>query len=268
VSESNRASNANRLSRLSRSIDGSVAVVTGAASGMGRATAFLFADEGARLALIDINGDALAEVAATIEAAGGEVLPLVADCSDQAQLTQVVQRAGEHFGAIDIIVNNAGLVVPAAFGADDYDHSWDLSIAVMASAQQWVIRAALPWLHKSANARIINIASTEALGATNYNSAYVVAKHASLGLTRALAVELGKAGITVNCVCPGPVTTNITSGISDEDKQTFANRRTALRRYADPEEIAHITLSLALPAASFITGAVIPVDGGVTVRNA
>ena len=111
MSESNRA---NRLSHLSRSIDGSVAVVTGAASGMGRATAFLFADEGARLALIDINGDALADVAATIEAAGGEVLPLVADCSDQAQLTAVVQQAGEHFGAIDIIVNNAGLVVPAA----------------------------------------------------------------------------------------------------------------------------------------------------------
>jgi 3-oxoacyl-[acyl-carrier protein] reductase len=235
---------------------------------MGRATAFLFADEGARLALIDINGDALAEVAASIEAVGGEVLPLVADCSDQAQLTAVVEQAGTHFGAIDIIVNNAGLVVPGPFGADNYDHSWDLSIAVMASAQQWVIRAALPWLYKSDYPRIINIASTEALGATNYNSAYVVAKHASLGLTRALAVELGKAGITVNCVCPGPVTTNITANISDADKQTYANRRTALRRYADPEEIAHITLSLALPAASFITGAVIPVDGGVTIRNA
>ena len=106
------------------------------------------------------------------------------------------------------------------------------------------------------------------LGATRFGSTYVVAKHASLGLTRALAVDLGKEGITVNCVCPGPVRTGITDGISEEDKGKFANRRTALRRYAEPEEIAHATLSLVLPASSFITGAMLVVDGGVTIRNA
>ena len=96
----------------------------------------------------------------------------------------------------------------------------------------------------------------------------MVAKHGSVGLTRALAIELGKEGITVNCVCPGPINTAITAGIPDEDKATYARRRTALRRYAEPEEVAHITLSLVLPAASFITGATIPVDGGLTIRNA
>ena len=104
--------------------------------------------------------------------------------------------------------------------------------------------------------------------ATSYNSAYVVAKHGSVGLTRALAVELGKEGITVNCVCPGPINTAITAGISDDDKATYARRRTALRRYGEPEEVAQVTLSLVLPAAGFITGATIPVDGGLTVRNA
>ena len=106
------------------------------------------------------------------------------------------------------------------------------------------------------------------MGATAFNSAYVAAKHASLGLTRALAIDLGKQGITVNCVCPGPVNTGMTAVIADNDKETFARRRTALRRYAEPEEIAHAVLNVALPASGYITGAAVVVDGGLTVRNA
>ena len=94
------------------------------------------------------------------------------------------------------------------------------------------------------------------------------AKAAVTGLTRALAVELGKEGITVNCICPGPINTGMTAGIADADKTTFAHRRTAMRRYGQPEEVAHITLSLCLPAASYITGVTIPVDGGLMARNA
>ena len=256
------------LSALSRSIAGSVALVTGAASGMGRATAYLFADEGAKLVLIDINPAGLEQVAADIRGAGGDAFAVVADCADQAALTDAVTRGAEYFGRLDIVVNNAGLSTIAAFGDDSYDAAWDTSLAVMTSAQQWSIRAALPWLRQAKHPRIVNVASTEALGATSYNSAYVVAKHGAVGLTRALAVELGKEGITVNCVCPGPINTAITAGITDDDKATYARRRTALRRYGEPEEVAQVTLSLVLPAASFITGAVIPVDGGLTVRNA
>lgn len=257
-----------RLTKLSRSIEGSVAIVTGAASGMGRATAHLFADEGARLVIMDINEDALAQVAADIEGVGGSVQAIPVDLSDRDQVEAAIRKAGEHYGAIDILVNNAGFAIPAEIDTDFYVDSWDKSMAVMATAQAWAIRAALPWLRESAAPRIINVASTEAHGATRFNSAYVVAKHASMGLTRAMAVDLGKEGITVNCICPGPVHTGITDGIPDQDKQTFANRRTALRRYGDPEEIAHATLSLVLPAASFITGATLIVDGGVTIRNA
>lgn len=257
-----------RLSKLSRSITGSVAIITGAASGMGRATAHLFADEGARLAIIDINTAALESVAEEVKSVGAEVLVLTVDLSDRRAVKAAIEQIAVHFGGIDILVNNAGFALLAEVDSDEYPNSWDTSLAVMATAQAWAIRAALPFLRKSPHPRIVNVASTEAHGATRYNSAYVVAKHASLGLTRAMAVDLGKDGITVNCVCPGPVRTGITDAIPEEAKQTFANRRTALRRYAEPEEVAHATLSLVLPAASFITGATLLVDGGVTIRNA
>ena len=258
-----------KLSKLSRSIDGKVALITGAASGLGRATACLFADEGARLALVDVDAERLKEVAETQRDAGADALTIVADCATREELVNAVEHAASHFGELDILINNAGVALMSDLNnAEQYEQSWQQSLAVMASAQQWAIRAALPWLRKAEYPRVVNVASTEALGGTAYNSAYVVAKHASLGLTRAMAVELSKEGITVNCICPGPVHTGMTSIIPDADKETFARRRTALRRYAEPEEIAHIILSVVLPAASYITGAAIPVDGGLTIRNA
>ena len=96
---------------------------------------------------------------------------------------------------------------------------------------------------------------------------YTAAKHGVVGLTRSMAVNLGVHGITVNAICPGPILTGITEDIPDDMRDTFARRRTALRRYGDPEEVAHLTLSLALPAASYITGAIIPVDGGLPAKN-
>ncbi|MEM8563196.1 MAG: SDR family oxidoreductase, partial [Pseudomonadota bacterium] len=240
----------------------------GAASGMGKATARLFADEGARLAVVDIDEAGLQTLAEELTAAGADVLPLMADCAVQTAVEATVHEAADHFDGLDILVNNAGLVLASTLDYEGFDDSWQTSMNIMTNAQQWAIRAALPYLLESDNPRVVNIASTEGLGATPHNSAYVVSKHASIGLTRAMAVDLGKHGITVNCICPGPIHTAITSGISDEDKATFARRRTALRRYGSPEEVAHITLSLVLPSASFITGTVIPVDGGLTIRNA
>jgi 3-oxoacyl-[acyl-carrier protein] reductase len=199
---------------------------------------------------------------------GAEALPIEVDLAEREAVERAVGAVADHFGKIDILVNNAGLVIPATIDADDYALSWDTSLAVMATAQAWASRAALPWLRQAAHPRIVNIASTEALGATRFTSGYTVAKHASVGLTRALAVDLGKEGITVNCVCPGPIHTGITAAIPEADKTVFANRRTALRRYGEPEEVAHAILSLVLPAASYITGAVLVVDGGLTIRNA
>jgi 3-oxoacyl-[acyl-carrier protein] reductase len=132
----------------------------------------------------------------------------------------------------------------------------------------FTIRAALPHLRRSESPRIINIASTEGLGATPGHSPYTAAKHGVIGLTRSLALEFGKEGITVNCICPGPIRTGMTEAIPEDAKERYARQRTALRRYGLPEEVAHLTLSLAMPAASFVTGVALPVDGGLTIRRA
>ncbi len=170
-------------------------------------------------------------------------------------------------GSGSILANSVSSFCPLDAG-DDYDAIWHRAIAVMLTAHQRMVRAALPWLRQSDAPRIVNIASTEGLGATPGDTPYVAAKTGVTGLTRGLAVDLGKDGITVNCICPGPIRTAMTDKVPDADKAIFARRRTALRRYGEPEEVAHVTLSLVLPAASYITGAVIPVDGGLMARNA
>ena len=254
--------------QLSRSVEGLTVLVTGAASGMGRATARVFAAEGAKVAVTDIANEHAQRVAAEIVATGGTARSWPLDVTNPDNVRTVVEAVAAHFGGLDIVVNNAGISVRMAIDDDGYDEAWAKALAVMLTAHPRVIRAALPWLRKSRCPRIVNIASTEALGATAMHSPYSTAKAGVTGLTRSLAVELGRDGITVNCICPGPITTAMTARIEDEDKAIYARRRTALGRYGDPEEVAHMTLSLCLPAASFLTGAVIPVDGGLMARNA
>ncbi len=253
----------------SRSIAGRVALITGAASGMGRATALLFAGEGAAVAVADRDGDGCAAVVAEIEAAGGQARAYPIDVADHDAIRSMVAAIGADFGRLDIIVNNAGVSSFAALDAgDEYDAIWDRALVVMLTAHQRIIRAALPLLRQSDAPRIVNIASTEGLGATPGDTPYVAAKTGVTGLTRGMAVDLGPEGITVNCICPGPINTAMTDKVAADHKVIFAKRRTALHRYGEPEEVAHITLSLCLPAASYITGAVIPVDGGLMARNA
>ena len=256
-----------RISKLSRSVEGQVVLITGAASGMGRATAYLFADEGALVAMADTNAEGLEEVTRTIERAGGTARGWQLDVTDGDRVQQMVSEIAGAFDGIDILINNAGISRHGAIDSEDYHQRWDQVLSVLLTSHTLMIRAALPHLRRSKSPRIVNIASTEGLGATSGNSPYTAAKHGVIGLTRSLAVELGKEGITVNCVCPGPIRTGMTAAIPEQDKQTYARRRTALRRYGDPEEVAQMTLSLALPAASFATGVALQVDGGLTIRR-
>jgi 3-oxoacyl-[acyl-carrier protein] reductase len=172
------------------------------------------------------------------------------------------------WGGVDILVNNAGIALETPVDADDFDSIWVRTLSVLLTAQVQLIRECLPALEKSGAGRIVNIASTEGLGATKGISPYTAAKTGVIGLTRSLAVELGPRGVTVNCICPGPILTGMTAAIPDDAKKEFARRRVALKRYGDPEEVAHGTLNFVLPAASYMTGAVLPVDGGLTIKNA
>jgi 3-oxoacyl-[acyl-carrier protein] reductase len=235
---------------------------------MGRATAHLFADEGARVAVTDVGAEGVRRVVDEILAAGGKAQGWVMNVGDDAEVARVVPEIAAAFGRLDIVVNNAGISRFAPIDHVDFVKNWNESLSVLLTAHTRVIRAALPYLRKSDAARIVNIASTEALGATKYGSPYTAAKTGVIGLTRSLAVELGPEGITVNCICPGPINTGMTQSIQEEHKKIFAKRRTALLRYGEPEEVAHGTLNFCLPASRYMTGAVLPVDGGLTIRNA
>lgn len=256
------------LSTLSRSVEGKVVLVTGAASGMGRATACLFADVGAHVAVTDLGEDRVQAVVDEITGAGKSAHGWVLDVTDNDAVVRVVGEIVERFGGLDFVINNAGISRFAAIDQPDYEDHWAASFEVLLTAQIRVIRAALPHLRRATDARIVNIASTEGWGATKYGSPYTAAKHGVVGLTKSLAVELGREGITVNCICPGPINTGMTADFAPEDKAIFAKRRTALGRYGEPEEVAHATLSFCLPASRYITGAILPVDGGLLIKNA
>jgi 3-oxoacyl-[acyl-carrier protein] reductase len=236
-------------------VEGKVVLVTGAARGIGRAVAALFAAQGARVAATDLRRD---------ELSGDATWAL--DATDAHAIERVVGEVVERLGPIDVLVNNAGVRLPIPIGADEYFRSWDATIAVNLKAPVRLVRACLPYLARDQAGRVINVASTEGLGATPYLSPYSTSKHGLVGLTRSLAVELGPTGVTVNCVCPGPINTAMTAHFSDKDKATFARRRVPLQRYGEPEEVAPLVVFLASPAASYLNGAVIPVDGGLACK--
>ena len=256
-----------RLSKLDRSVAGRVAVVTGAASGMGRATAWLLADEGAKVAALDIDCEGLDETVAAINDIGGTALAVACDLADPEAAEQAVARVQAELGPVDILINNAGMAAGGPLDAADFEDVWAAVLEVNLAAQMRLVRACLDDLKRNGDGRIVNVASTEGIMATPNNSSYTVSKHGVVGLTRALAVELGRWGVTANAVCPGPIRTNMTASIPEEAKQTYARRRVPARRYGDPEEVAQVTLSLVLPAASFINGAVVLVDGGLHAKS-
>lgn len=234
---------------------------------MGRATAHLVSDEGARVGIVDRDRDRLAAVAGEIGAAGGTCSAVVADVTGADAVAAAVAEIRAALGPVDCLVNNAGIGAYAPIDGAEFPEEWEATLAVNLTSYANFVRSCIDDLRRDRAGRIVNIASTAGVGAAAFYAPYTVSKHGVIGLTRALAVELGPTGVTVNCICPGPIHTGMTASIRDADKNAFAKRRTALHRYGDPEEVAHGTLALLLPAASYITGAVLPVDGGLTARN-
>ncbi|MFA9565212.1 MAG: SDR family NAD(P)-dependent oxidoreductase [Acidimicrobiales bacterium] len=253
--------------KLSRSVAGKVTVITGAASGMGRAAAGVFADEGAPVILLDQSTDALDDVVDRLRGDGATVWAAAVDLTRRKDVETAMDQARAEIGPIDILVNNAGISTLAPIDSPDLDREWERVMGVNLEAAVMMIRLSLEDLKRDGGGRIVNIASTEGLGATRGILPYTVSKHGVIGLTRAVAMDLGRAGVTCNCICPGPIETAMTDPIPADVRAAFAKRRVPLGRYGTPEEVAHAVLSLALPASSYINGAILCVDGGLMVQN-
>ena len=226
-----------------------VAVVTGGASGIGRATVQLLEAKGVAVGVLDRNSSSPVDVA------------------DRAEVKAGVARIRKTFGPVDIVVNAAGVSSSCQLDDEAYLREWERAIAINLTGSMYVVRACLPDLLRNGEGRIVNLASTEGLGAARSLGPYSVSKHAVVGFTRSLAVDLGRTGVTANCVCPGATLTAMTAPIPEANRHTWARRHVPAGRYAAPEEIAYMIVALTEPGASFVNGAIIPVDGGQTAMS-
>lgn len=231
-------------------------LITGAASGLGAAIASLFADEGAKLALLDRDGDAVASRAKDLAA-----FPIGVDVTDFDATMRATDRSAQAMDGLDGVVNAAGILHHALFEATDIAE-WQRTIQVNLTGSWIVCRAALPHLRHAANATIVNISSGLGLRPAPGYSAYAASKGGLLALTKALAIELAPA-IRVNAVCPGAVETPMTAPLlRDPDARAQAAANYALGRLGRPGEIADAVLFLTGPESGFVTGVALPVDGG------
>ncbi len=243
-------------------LSGKVAIVTGAARGIGEATALRLAEDGAAVSVWDVNADAAESVAARIREKGGKAIACGVDVSQKAQVDGAVARTVAELGGLHLVVNNAGITRDKSARKLGED-AWDLVLAVNLKGTFLVCQAAMNVLCEQGYGRIVNTASVAVTG--NFGQAnYSASKAGVVGLTRTLALECAKSGVTVNCVAPGATDTPMFDAVPDEVKQGIC-KSIPLRRMAEPREVAAVHAFLCSDDASYVTGQVLFVDGGATL---
>lgn len=246
---------------------GRVALITGAGHGQGEAAARLFATEGAAVGVADINDANAAAVASGIVAQGGRAVAIKADVSSEADVKEMVDRTVTEFGGLHVLYNNAGVMFPGPVEAYDVER-WALQWSVNVTGPFLCAKHAIPHLKRDGGV-IINTASTAGLVGEQGNATYCATKGAVVNFTRGLALDLAREGVRVNCICPGWIETGFNDPFIEElggDEVVVAalDAYVPMNRQGRPEEIAEVALFLASDASSLMTGAVVPVDGGLT----
>lgn len=249
-------------------LDGKVALVTGGGNGIGREAALAFAREGARVAVADLESDAASGTVALVNQSGGQAISLSGDVTDQAQVKAMVEAVGAAYGQLDCAFNNAGIAPYQVDSIGQVTHEWseaafDRMIEVNLKSVWLCMKFELPAMLAAGGGAIVNTASIAGLVGLKGSTAYVAAKHAVIGLTKTAAMEYAPNGIRVNAVCPGFITTRMTTRAREQRGDALINR-TPLGRFGEPREIAEMVVWLCSDRASYVTGAAYEVDGGWT----